>query len=54
LAINYVFKIDKKLENRGEMVVTQQLFGGINLWKCPKLKPEEALSIVSQVICSIL
>jgi serine/threonine protein kinase len=53
LAINYVYKMDKKLENRGEMTVTQQLFGGTNLWKCPKLKSEEALSIVSQVICSI-
>jgi serine/threonine-protein kinase haspin len=53
LAINYVYKMDKKHKNRREMVVTQQLFGGTNLWKCPKLKPEEALSIVSQVICSI-
>jgi hypothetical protein len=33
--------MDKKHKNRGEMVVTQQLFGGTNLWKCPKLKPEE-------------
>jgi hypothetical protein len=45
--------MDEKLENRGEMIVTQQLFEGINLWKCPKLKPEEALSIISQVISSI-
>jgi serine/threonine-protein kinase haspin len=42
-----------KNKNKGEMVVTQQLFGGTNLWKCPKLKPEEALSIVSQIISSI-
>ncbi len=53
MAINYVYKMDEKLENRGEMIVTQQLFEGINLWKCPKLKPEEALSIISQVISSI-
>jgi serine/threonine-protein kinase haspin len=45
--------MDEKLENREEMVVIQQLFGGINLWKCLKLKPKEALSVVSQVISSI-